>query len=210
MALRFARLRLSGFKSFVDPTTVEILPGLTGIVGPNGCGKSNIVEAVRWAMGETSAKAMRGGEMDDVIFAGTATRPGRNLAEVTLNLEEAEGLAPPPNHDQPELEIVQLPGKPAGFLGDICQERVIFAGELGECNEILSRCFQRLPCFNTVLELAKAPHNPLSPSHVLPKPRLTALPLKFFYFAEIACEVKNAPSPDLPASLINSQLHHHK
>ena len=95
-----ARIRIAGFKSFAEATTVEVLPGLTGIVGPNGCGKSNVVEALRWAMGETSAKAMRGGEMDDVIFAGTATRPGRNLAEVTLNLEEAEGLAPPPNQDR--------------------------------------------------------------------------------------------------------------
>ena len=67
----------------------------------------HVVEALRWAMGETSAKAMRGGEMDDVIFAGTATRSGRNLAEVTLSLEDAEGLAPPPNQDQPELEIMR-------------------------------------------------------------------------------------------------------
>ncbi|WP_338147909.1 AAA family ATPase, partial [Neoroseomonas alkaliterrae] len=102
-----SRIRIAGFKSFAEATTVEVLPGLTGIVGPNGCGKSNVVEALRWAMGETSAKAMRGGEMDDVIFAGTATRPGRNLAEVTLQLEDAEGLAPPPNHEQPELEIVR-------------------------------------------------------------------------------------------------------
>nr|WP_245217354.1 AAA family ATPase [Neoroseomonas nitratireducens] len=102
-----ARIRIAGFKSFAEPTNVEVRPGLTGIVGPNGCGKSNVVEALRWAMGETSAKAMRGGEMDDVIFAGTATRSGRNLAEVTLSLEDAEGLAPPPNQDQPELEIVR-------------------------------------------------------------------------------------------------------
>ncbi|WP_240789916.1 chromosome segregation SMC family protein [Roseomonas sp. HF4] len=102
-----ARIRIAGFKSFAEATVVEVRAGLTGIVGPNGCGKSNVVEALRWAMGETSAKAMRGGEMDDVIFAGTATRPGRNLAEVTLSLEEAEGLAPPPNHDQPELEIAR-------------------------------------------------------------------------------------------------------
>ncbi|WP_158295610.1 AAA family ATPase, partial [Crenalkalicoccus roseus] len=99
------RLRIAGFKSFAEPATVEVLPGLTGIVGPNGCGKSNVVEALRWAMGETSAKSMRGGEMEDVIFAGTATRPGRNLAEVTLLLEEAAGLAPPPHHEAAELEI---------------------------------------------------------------------------------------------------------
>ncbi|MBX6375768.1 MAG: AAA family ATPase, partial [Acetobacteraceae bacterium] len=101
------RLRIAGFKSFAEPTTVEILPGLTGIVGPNGCGKSNVVEALRWAMGETSARSLRGGEMDDVIFAGTAMRPGRNIAEVTLTLEEAAGLAPPPNHEASELEIMR-------------------------------------------------------------------------------------------------------
>ena len=82
--LHFARVRLSGFKSFVDPTELVIEPGLTGIVGPNGCGKSNLVEALRWVMGETSAKQMRGGEMDDVIFAGTPNRPPRNIAEVQL------------------------------------------------------------------------------------------------------------------------------
>lgn len=94
MGLRFLRLRLHGFKSFVEPTTVEILPGLTGIVGPNGCGKSNIVEALRWAMGETSAKSLRGGEMEDVIFGGTSVRPARQWAEVTLSLEAPPGEAP--------------------------------------------------------------------------------------------------------------------
>ena len=69
--MHFARLRLSGFKSFVEPTELSIEPGLTGIVGPNGCGKSNLVEALRWVMGENRVKEMRGGEMDDVIFAGT-------------------------------------------------------------------------------------------------------------------------------------------
>jgi chromosome segregation protein len=101
----FSRLRIAGFKSFAEPVAVEILPGLTGIVGPNGCGKSNVVEALRWAMGENSARSLRGGEMDDVIFAGTQGRPSRNIAEVTLTLDEAEGIAPPPFHDKPELEI---------------------------------------------------------------------------------------------------------
>ncbi|MDW8400016.1 MAG: AAA family ATPase, partial [Acetobacteraceae bacterium] len=104
---KLTRLRIAGFKSFAEPVTVEILPGLTGIVGPNGCGKSNVVEALRWAMGESSARSMRGGEMDDLIFAGTALRPSRNAAEVTLTLEDAEGLAPPPQQDAAELEITR-------------------------------------------------------------------------------------------------------
>jgi chromosome segregation protein len=105
LPVSFSRLRIAGFKSFAEPVTVEILPGLTGIVGPNGCGKSNVVEALRWAMGENSARTMRGSEMDDVIFAGTAARPARNIAEVTLRLEETEGAVPPPFHEQPELEV---------------------------------------------------------------------------------------------------------
>jgi chromosome segregation protein len=104
---KLTRLRIAGFKSFAEPVTVEILPGLTGIVGPNGCGKSNVVEALRWAMGESSARSMRGGEMDDLIFAGTALRPSRNAAEVTLTLEDALGLAPPPQQDAAELEITR-------------------------------------------------------------------------------------------------------
>ena len=73
--LLFSRLRLTGFKSFVDPTDLVISDGLTGVVGPNGCGKSNLLEALRWVMGETRAKAMRGAGMEDVIFAGTTSRP---------------------------------------------------------------------------------------------------------------------------------------
>ena len=105
MPISFSRLRIAGFKSFAEPVTLDIRPGLTGIVGPNGCGKSNVVEALRWAMGETSARAMRGGEMDDVIFAGTAARPSRNLAEVTLLLDDAAGLLPPPHHAAAEIEV---------------------------------------------------------------------------------------------------------
>jgi len=105
--VHFAKLRLSGFKSFVDPTELVIEPGLTGIVGPNGCGKSNLVEALRWAMGENSAKRMRGGEMDDVIFGGTGARPARNLAEVALALDNAERDAPKPYDQVPEIEIVR-------------------------------------------------------------------------------------------------------
>ncbi len=83
----FVRLRLYGFKSFVEPTELVIEPGLTGIVGPNGCGKSNLIDGLRWVMGETSARQMRGREMDDVIFGGSAGRPLRNVAEISLSLE---------------------------------------------------------------------------------------------------------------------------
>ena len=85
--MRFRRLKLSGFKSFVEPIDLRIEPGLTGIVGPNGCGKSNLLEAIRWVMGEASPKSLRGGGMEDVIFAGTATRAARDFAEVSLLIE---------------------------------------------------------------------------------------------------------------------------
>ena len=100
-------MRITGFKSFVEPTELIIDEGLTGIVGPNGCGKSNLVEALRWAMGETSAKQMRGGEMDDMIFAGTADRPARNLAEVILSMDNSDRRAPAQFNDTDELDIVR-------------------------------------------------------------------------------------------------------
>ena len=103
--MHFTKLRVSGFKSFVDPTEVPIESGMTGVVGPNGCGKSNVVEALRWVMGETSAKQMRGGEMDDVIFGGTASRPARNIAEVILHLDNADRTAPAQFNDTEELEV---------------------------------------------------------------------------------------------------------
>ena len=105
--VQFTKLRLSGFKSFVDPAELLIEPGVTGIVGPNGCGKSNLVEALRWVMGENSAKRMRGGEMDDVIFAGTDERPARNIAEVTLRLDNAERRAPAQFNEFDELEVTR-------------------------------------------------------------------------------------------------------
>src|SRR5947209_14676222 len=89
--MRIRRLKLSGFKSFVEAAELRIEPGLTGVVGPNGCGKSNLLEAIRWAMGEASPKSLRGGGMDDVIFACTATRPPRDFAEVSHLLEQVEG-----------------------------------------------------------------------------------------------------------------------
>ena len=87
----FRKLRLSGFKSFVEPAELRIEPGLTGVVGPNGCGKSNLLEAIRWVMGENSPKSLRSGGMDDVIFAGTAQRPPRDFAEVVLHAADGDG-----------------------------------------------------------------------------------------------------------------------
>src|SRR5579883_3092562 len=103
--MKLTRLRLIGFKSFVDPTDFHIEPGLTGVVGPNGCGKSNLVEAVRWVMGEASYKAMRAAEMDDVIFSGNAGRPARNHAEVALTIDNADRHAPAVFNDFDTLEV---------------------------------------------------------------------------------------------------------
>ena len=106
--MRIKRLKLTGFKSFVDPSELRIEPGLTGIVGPNGCGKSNLLEAIRWVMGEGSAKSLRGGAMDDVIFAGTEKRPSRDFAEVSI-LTERDAA-----HEERELEIVRRIERGAG------------------------------------------------------------------------------------------------
>jgi chromosome segregation protein len=105
--LRFSKLRLTGFKSFVDPTELVIEEGLTGVVGPNGCGKSNLVEALRWVMGESNARQMRGGGMDDVIFGGTDKRPSRNMAEVALTVDNSDRRAPSQFNDSVDLEIVR-------------------------------------------------------------------------------------------------------
>ncbi len=103
--VQFKKLRLTGFKSFVEPTELDIGQGLTGIVGPNGCGKSNLVEALRWAMGENSPKRMRSSDMDDVIFAGTEQRPARNQAEVVISLDNNDRTAPAEINDSDELEV---------------------------------------------------------------------------------------------------------
>ncbi len=105
--MKFQRLRLHGFKSFSDPTDLHLEPGLTGVVGPNGCGKSNLVEAMRWVMGESSYKAMRASGMDDVIFSGSANRPGRNSAEVTLVLDNSDRSAPSLLNDSDVLEVTR-------------------------------------------------------------------------------------------------------
>lgn len=112
--MRFSRLRLNGFKSFVDPTDLLIADGLTGIVGPNGCGKSNLLEALRWVMGENRPTTMRGSGMEDVIFAGAATRPARNFAEVHLTLDNSERLAPAGFNELDTLDIVRRITRDAG------------------------------------------------------------------------------------------------
>uniref|UniRef100_UPI001439A8E3 AAA family ATPase n=1 Tax=Caulobacter sp. SSI4214 TaxID=2575739 RepID=UPI001439A8E3 len=112
--MQFQRLRLSGFKSFVEPTEFRIEPGLTGIVGPNGCGKSNLLEALRWVMGANSAKAMRAGGMDDVIFAGSGGRPPRNHADVALTIDNSDRTAPAQFNDDPVLEVIRRIDRGAG------------------------------------------------------------------------------------------------
>ena len=101
------QVRIAGFKSFVDPIEIPFEEGLTGVVGPNGCGKSNLLEAMRWAMGANSAKAMRGTEMDDMIFSGTNDRPAREIAEVTLVVDNSERVAPPQFNETETLEVLR-------------------------------------------------------------------------------------------------------
>ncbi len=103
--MKFNKLRLVGFKSFCEATDFQIEPGLTGVVGPNGCGKSNLVEAMRWVMGENSYKSMRASGMDDVIFSGSGNRPGRNMAEVALVLDNSDRTAPAAFNDAEMLEV---------------------------------------------------------------------------------------------------------
>src|SRR5690242_4823525 len=112
--MKFERLRLTGFKSFCDQAEFRIEPGLTGVVGPNGCGKSNLVEALRWVMGESSFKAMRGSGMEDVIFAGAGRRPSRNNAEVGLVLDNSDRRAPAAFNDSERIEVTRRIERDAG------------------------------------------------------------------------------------------------
>jgi chromosome segregation protein len=114
--VKFARLQLHGFKSFSDPTELHMEPGLTGVVGPNGCGKSNLVDALRWVMGENSYKAMRAGGMDDVIFAGSGNRPARNSAEVTLVLDNSDRSAPALLNNADMLEVTRRIERESGSV----------------------------------------------------------------------------------------------
>jgi chromosome segregation protein len=114
--MKLTRLRLHGFKSFVEPTDFVIEPGLTGVVGPNGCGKSNLVEALRWAMGETSHKSLRAADMDAVIFAGSGNRPSRNHAEVVMTIDNSDRSAPAAMNDREILEISRRIEREAGSV----------------------------------------------------------------------------------------------
>src|SRR4026208_2428302 len=113
--MKFQRLKLLGFKSFTDPTELYLEPGLTGVVGPNGCGKSNLVEALRWVMGESSYKNMRASGMDDVIFQGSLNRPARNTAEVSLSVDTGRS-APVAFNDSEAIEITRRIEREAGSV----------------------------------------------------------------------------------------------
>ena len=114
--MKFSKLRLLGFKSFVEPSEFFIKSGLTGIVGPNGCGKSNLVEAMRWVMGENSYKNMRASGMDEVIFSGSGSRPSRNTAEVTLFLDNSSRTAPAAFNNEDELQVSRRIEREAGSV----------------------------------------------------------------------------------------------
>ena len=114
--MKFTRLRLSGFKSFVEPTELFIEPGLTAVIGPNGCGKSNLFDAMRWVMGETRPSSVRGSEMDDVIFSGSAARPARNVAEVTIFIDNKDRTAQAPYNDYDTIEVSRRIEREAGSV----------------------------------------------------------------------------------------------
>ena len=138
--MRLTRLRLNGFKSFVDPTDLVIHEGLTGVVGPNGCGKSNLLEALRWVMGENRPTAMRGGGMEDVIFNGAATRGARHFAEVALVMDNQDRLAPRGFNDADQIEIVRRITRDAGSAYKLQHQ----GGARARCADAVRRCLDRV------------------------------------------------------------------
>ena len=122
--MKFKKIEISGFKSFFDKTDFYIEEGLTGIVGPNGCGKSNIVESLRWCMGETSAKSMRGSGMEDVIFAGTSNRPAKNISEVSIQIQNLEKDGPIQYSELDEITVTRRIERDKGSKYFINQKEV--------------------------------------------------------------------------------------
>ena len=124
--MEFKKIQLNGFKSFAEKTDFIIEKGLTGIVGPNGCGKSNIVESIRWCMGETSAKSMRGSGMEDVIFSGTSNKPSKNIAEVSISLSNENKDGPFQYKELDEIQIRRKIEKDKGSKFYINDKEVIY------------------------------------------------------------------------------------
>jgi chromosome segregation protein len=122
--MKFKKLQISGFKSFFDKTDFYIEEGLTGIVGPNGCGKSNIVESLRWCMGETSAKSMRGSGMEDIIFAGTSNRPAKNISEVSIQIQNPNKDGPMQYNELDEIVVTRRIERDKGSKYFINQKEV--------------------------------------------------------------------------------------
>jgi len=122
--MKFKKLEISGFKSFFDKTDFYIEEGLTGIVGPNGCGKSNIVESLRWCMGETSAKSMRGSGMEDVIFSGTSNRPAKNISEVSIQIQNPDKDGPMQYNELDEIKVTRRIERDKGSKYFINQKEV--------------------------------------------------------------------------------------
>ena len=130
--MEFKKIQLNGFKSFADKTNFLIEEGLTGIVGPNGCGKSNIVESLRWVMGETSAKSMRGSGMEDVIFSGTSNKASKNIAEVSIDVDNKDNEGPVQyreldqiNRRPTSLGPPPVANRPTARLCQECGQRVV-------------------------------------------------------------------------------------
>jgi chromosome segregation protein len=158
--MQFTRLRLIGFKSFVEPSDFQIETGMTGVVGPNGCGKSNLVEALRFVMGESSHKAMRAKDLDEVIFAGTTNRPMRNTAEVVLFVDNSDRGAPAAFNDSDVLEVSRRIEREVGSAYRINGHEV----RARDVQLLLRRRFIRRPLARLVRQARSARSSTPSPS----------------------------------------------